>query len=486
VSRLQAVFALAGLVALASAPVAASAPAADTPPADTPPADTPPADTAPLAPETPAPEPSPDAGTPPHSDRAEASGPQVLDAVLPCGLRLVVARDATLPVAAVVLAVETGTEDDPSAQPGLVHALTYQLLQGNRELVPGGATAVVHDSGGLTTLAIGPAQVRFESLVPASRLRDAVFTEAQRLRAPSVSDVLWADSLRWARRDKARQWGLPKEAIAAAHGAPGLAHDGHTVSPEVTAMKARAVSTALAQRFQYSRATLSVVAPGDLQETWAMVADAFASLPEATRVLPPRLTQGPNAASGTEPRQLPVDGVKGTTMLWPVGPTAQAELEATVWCKAINRQRRGDDDGKRARVRCRLDRDPRRTIVILKASGSSDPQALIARRFARLTSGADDTLVDRQREVLLANDTVYLRTPLALARRLSQDAHADAAPPGSPATEATRPLSDAVGHTDLVTGRSTPMRFGPHLELAAGIVLVPNAVLRPVDEGSGP
>jgi hypothetical protein len=67
--------------------------------------------------------------TPPD---APIEGAAAIDAVLPCGVRVIVAEDDTLPVAAVVLAVETGPEDDPSDRPGLVHALAFHLLQGNR------------------------------------------------------------------------------------------------------------------------------------------------------------------------------------------------------------------------------------------------------------------------------------------------------------------------------------------------------------------
>src|SRR5690349_24486784 len=85
--------------------------------------------------------PSRDETAPPTPvEPVEVAAPvEVIDVVLPCGLRVIAARDASLPVAAVVLAVEVGTRDDPEKLPGLVHALAYQLQQGNRELGPGEA-----------------------------------------------------------------------------------------------------------------------------------------------------------------------------------------------------------------------------------------------------------------------------------------------------------------------------------------------------------
>lgn len=396
----------------------------------------------------------------------------VLDGVLPSGLRVIVARDATLPVAAVVLAVELGTEDDPGEQPGLVHALAFQLLQGNRELSPGRATAQVHDGGGLTMLAVGPAQIRYESLVPGSRLPAAIASEAQRLRAPTVNDTVWADSLRWARRAKARNWGAPRAAVAATHDAPGIDHDGRSVGTALTSMSSRAVAQAIATRFRYTRATLTVVAPGPVSDTWTQVEAAFSDLPSAQRSVPPRLTAPLKTHRGSAARTVAIDGAKGATFAWPVQPGPDAQLEAWVWCKALNRQRRGDDETSRARLRCHIDPDPRRTTLTVRASGVDDPEALLAARIARLTEGADDALIKKQADIVLHNDTVALRTPLALARRLAEAATGQGPVGVAVGTALARDRATMTGHDRLRTDPAAPMRFGPHLQSPAAIRLI--------------
>ena len=131
-----------------------------------------------------------------------AASDVVVDAVLPCGLRVLTARDMSLPVAAVVLALESGSEDDPPELPGLVHALAYQLLQGNRELHPGESIAVAQDAGGLHSLHTGLAQVRFESLVPVTRLDGMLWVESQRLLTPTTAPQRWQQALGWAAADE--------------------------------------------------------------------------------------------------------------------------------------------------------------------------------------------------------------------------------------------------------------------------------------------
>lgn len=453
--------------------------------------------TAPAPADTPADAPVPDSASPepaaaaarteglPVLDEAALPGPQLHDGVLPCGLRVIVAQDESLPVAAVVLALETGTEDDPQSQPGLVHALAYHLLQGNRELRPAGAAALVHDQGGIASLAVGPAQLRYESLVPISALPDVLWVEAQRLRAPTVSAELWTSTLRWARRDTARAWRAPRAAMAAAHGAPGLEHEGRIVAPGLDEMVPRAVGQALAERFRYELATLVVVSPHPPAELHASIESLFADLPPQARRTRDR---SPRFGTGTAPKSLPLPSETGTELVWPVGPDPASLLQATVWCKALNRQRRHEGEPARARIKCHLDVDPRRATLVVQATGVDDPVALVRARLERLEHD-DVPLVERQRQAVLHQETLELRTPLPLARRLAgvelaATTPASCEPPspcptptgdreGSPAAVGwrTRPVSALTGTAVLAqpwTGRG----FGTQLGLGAAIQLV--------------
>lgn len=407
---------------------------------------------------------SPTAG-PTSLAETDVEGPTVLDGVLPCGLRVIIAQDASLPVAAVVLAIETGTEDDPASQPGLTHALAYQLLQGNRELAPGGAAALVHDRGGWASMAVGPAQVRYESLVPISALDDALWAESQRLRAPTVSPELWSSTLRWARRDKSRTWRVPREAMASAHGAPGLGHDGRKVGQELHQMLPRAVGRALADRFRYDAATLVAVTPFPPAELQERVEALFSELPPRPRAVRDR---SPRWRTGSVPQAVPIAGEKGQRFVWPVAPDPASLGWATVWCKAINRQRRMPAEPARARLRCHLDVDPRRATLVLLATGTEDATDLVRTRLERLERGDDDTLVDRQRQVVVGQWTQDLRLPLSLAQHLATAARRPSIEPGW----LDRPKRWLTGEAELLQSWTDDSDFGPHLGLGAAIQLV--------------
>jgi len=369
-------------------------------------------------------------------------GRRVLDRVLPCGTRVLVARDDSLPVVSLVLALEMGSEDDPPELPGLHHALAYQLLMGNREAAPGAVQALVQDSGGIAFLATGPAQIRFESLAPVTLLDDLVAAEAQRLRAPSVTQSLWKETLVSAKRDASLRRTASWEAAAVAHGAPGLGHRPRVVAESLRELDIDAVADQLARRARYEHATLVVVAPLPIEDIMAKVVSAFGDLPQRTRTVPQR-TSRPSATTAPQPK------ASGDTFVWAVPGDPGARLWADAWCEALSRQRRGSDEPKPNRVRCAFDDDPRRPMLTVRVRTPGDPRGLLQSRLARL--GDESRLLRGPLRRLERDLTTETATPLGLARRLAASPAASAAGDstvealtGLDALSATPPASESL------------------------------------------
>ncbi len=445
---------LAALLSLLAA--APASPAATTPmPAAAP---------APAAAPTPAAAP---AGNPSGSTTAPASAELevVVDAVLPCGLRVLTARDVSLPVASVILTIETGSEDDPPESPGLVHALAYQLLQGNRELRPGESIAVAQDAGGLQNLRTGVAQVRFESLVPVTRLDAMLWVESQRLHAPNTAATRWQQALGWAAADERGGSRLRPEALAYLHGATGLGHDGRAVGKPLATLTEAALANHLAGKFSYARATLVVVAPESPERLLELVRPLFAALPQTRRMAPLRRI-GPRPAivtpaptdpaaviitSGPAGASVPLSRQRGHTFAWAVPPTPAAGAWAAALCRAVNRQRKAPEpeESRKARLTCDYEPDPRRGVVILRPSGADDPWALVRARLARLApGGADAPLLQSQAATIAQALRLAQRTPQGLAQQLAQAAVDDPTAPQSSFTRQHR-VEDLTGVSAL-------------------------------------
>ncbi|HVH97987.1 MAG TPA: hypothetical protein VM869_04735 [Enhygromyxa sp.] len=374
---------------------------------------------------------------PDATEQAVAVAPeQIIDAVLPCGLRVIAAKDASLPVAAVVLSIEVGTRDDPDKLPGLVHALAYHLQQGNRELGPGEAIATTHDVGGIVGMAVGPAQVRFESLVPISALDAQLRVESLRLRAPNTGRELWLKSLSYARNDDDVKLVVPREAAAAAWDDPGLAHDGRIVGQGLGDMLDQSVGAQLARLFDYRNATLVVVGPDDPQALLARVEPLFADLPARSRK-PTASTIPPKPAAA---RTLALPRQNGDTIVWAVAGTPQARAWAQVLCGTLNRQKRGVNDPPKSRVRCTYDDDPRRPLLVVRAIGfdvATGPEPMIAERLARVADANAEpelaALIEDQRARVEQDLAYTLRAPLELAGYLASTSEAH--PGGQPLRE---------------------------------------------------
>lgn len=407
-------------------------------------------------------------------------GPRVTDAVLPCGLRVIAAHDGSLPVASVVLAVDVGTEDDPEDHPGLIHALAFHLQAGNRELQPGEALASAHDVGGLSTMAVGHAQVRFESVVPVSQLDRMLWIEAMRLRAPTVNETLWLKSLNYARADRRPKYPVPADVMAELWARPGLAHDGHAVPRELGKMLPEAVAAQLAKHFGYRRATLIVVSPREPEKVVEAARQLFADLPTVPRDVRGLATASPTNADA--PRPVPTPGQKGDTLVWSVPPRPGARVWAEVVCATLNRQRRDPADGPKSRLRCTYIDDPRRPVIAVRAAGVDDPAALAAARLARIEAGREVDLVTAQRDRIRRRLRGQLHVPAELARHLAQ-----VDPTAVPRGTSSRSLDALTGVAALDEPTSMATHVAHLFDPARAVLLVPAPnKAEPADEENAP
>jgi len=354
--------------------------------------------------------------TPSTSLDPEAMGSKIRDVILESGLRVIAAEDNTLPVAAIILAVETGSKDDPAALPGLTHALAYHLLlQGNRELAPTRSIATAHGGGGLALLATGVGQVRFESVVPLALFEDALTTESIRLRAPTLSSAAWEDTLAWASRDPPQRRTATGAILAAAYEDPTLAHEGRKITKELLQVDLRTLGSELAQRFRYERCTLVIVAPQSPDATLAMVVERFSDLPPRKR---PSVPFPQPSTRGQAPRAVRVPEGDGRVLAWRIPNSPPSLAWARVWCRALNLQKRAAADDRQTKVRCVLDEDPRRPLILIGVGGG-DPTKVIPDRIRRLAEGEDRAVLEESRVAVQRALALELRQPLQLARQLA-------------------------------------------------------------------
>ncbi|MBT2450993.1 insulinase family protein [Streptomyces sp. ISL-43] len=97
------------------------------------------------------------------------------------GLRVVVSRDASTPVAAVCLRYAAGSRDEPTGRTGLAHLFEHLMFQGSTNVAAGGHSAAVEEAGGFTNASTGFERTAFFSAVPAAHLELVLWLEADRM-----------------------------------------------------------------------------------------------------------------------------------------------------------------------------------------------------------------------------------------------------------------------------------------------------------------
>ncbi len=435
------------------------------------------------------------AGDSAAADAKDVAISHALEVTLPCGLRVVAAQDASLPVAAVVMAYEVGTEDDPKEFDGLVHALAYHLQMGGRDLAPGDAVGGIADVGGWASMAVGSAQVRFASLVPDSHLERAIWIESERARAPTTDDKLFKRALGQARGDGPLPGGVPRAALAAAWRRTSLQSSGRKPSAALSRMDNKALAAALAEHFELRAATLVIVSARPPAESIALARKTFSDLPaqprrrrttpapDALRGQAPGLLAGntampatagtPDTSSGgvnldeaaktgviegvktsgetvalPPPSEVIVERAQGGAFVWPLAPTPSAIHWGQVLCDALGAQTRAKRQGSAAAaggakadgakpvedLRCRVDADPRRPAILLRL-GRGGPASLdgLRERLKSLREAELSMLVASANQ-RLRRQRARLDTSLGLAVELALGDPTGPASIGEPAS----------------------------------------------------
>ncbi len=357
------------------------------------------------------PKPKPSPAEYPESADADAAA---LITVLASGVEVTTIRDDSLPVAAVVHAIGTGMRDDPEALHGLIHALAYHLQMGTRELAPGAAIGAATDAGGWAGMAVGPAQVRFESLVPLSRLDAVLRAESLRLRRPTVSPVLWAKSLSYAKNDRDGNDKSAREITAAAWNDPRLVHDGRKVDKKLAALEPTALRAHLRNFFHYGRSRLIVVGPESPEALLTRVTAHFDDLRPSKHIDTASEPPSPRLESPLEPRPAELSRHRGQTLVWPVATNAPSRAWARTLCETLKLQK-AHPKHKSSKLRCTFVDEGRRPTLHLRASGKLDVVELAQRRLARITNGKDAGLLAAQRTQMAKRIQYNTRTPLDLA-----------------------------------------------------------------------
>ncbi len=106
---------------------------------------------------------------------------------LPNGLRVVLAPDASAPVAAVVVLYDVGARNEPEGRTGFAHLFEHMMFQGSECVPKGEFFARVEEAGGVLNGGTSSDMTVYYESVPGHQVELALWLEADRMRALHVN-----------------------------------------------------------------------------------------------------------------------------------------------------------------------------------------------------------------------------------------------------------------------------------------------------------
>jgi len=107
---------------------------------------------------------------------------------LPNGLRVLVVPDPSTPVVAVAVHVDVGFRSEPEGRTGFAHLFEHLMFQGSESLEKLAHFRHVQGSGGVFNGSTHQDYTDYFQVLPAAALERALFLEADRLRAPKLTE----------------------------------------------------------------------------------------------------------------------------------------------------------------------------------------------------------------------------------------------------------------------------------------------------------
>jgi predicted Zn-dependent peptidase len=119
---------------------------------------------------------------------AASAAREIHRATLANGLRVLVVPDPATPVVAVAVHVDVGFRSEPEGRTGFAHLFEHLMFQGSESLEKLAHFRIVQGSGGSFNGSTHQDYTDYFQVLPAAALERALFLEADRLRAPRLTE----------------------------------------------------------------------------------------------------------------------------------------------------------------------------------------------------------------------------------------------------------------------------------------------------------
>ena len=228
----------------------------------------------------------------------------VVRATLDNGLRVVLAPDKTAPVVAVSVFYDVGFRSEPEGRTGFAHLFEHLMFQGSENVGKAQHPAYVQGAGGMFNGSTHPDYTNYFQLLPSGALELALFLEADRMRAPRLTQENLENQIAVVQEEirvnvlNRPYGGFPWITLApVAFDSFANAHNGYGDFSELEAATLQDAETFFQSYYAPGNAVLSVAGDLDPTKTLALIEKHFGP------IKPRKVPKRPSFAEAVKPRR---------------------------------------------------------------------------------------------------------------------------------------------------------------------------------------
>jgi len=213
------------------------------------------------------------------------------------GLRVLLAEDHNAPTFSICVTYNVGSRDERPGRTGFAHLFEHMLFQGSENVGKGEHFILVQKNGGRANGTTNADRTNYFETLPANQLELAIFLEADRMRAPAITQANF-DNQRLTVQEERRQsydnrpYGRTYEAVI------GLAYDNfaykHATIGSMEDLNAATVEDAQAFFRAYyapNNAVLSLVGDFKTEIALGLIKKYFENIPPQPPPAPPDMSE---------------------------------------------------------------------------------------------------------------------------------------------------------------------------------------------------
>jgi len=213
------------------------------------------------------------------------------------GLRVILAEDHTAPTYSICLTYNVGSRDERPGRTGFAHLFEHMMFQGSAKVGKGEHFILVLNNGGSANGTTNSDRTNYFETLPANQLELGIFLEADRMRAPSITQANF-DNQRLTVQEERRQsydnrpYGKTYEAVI------GLAYDSfpykHSTIGSMADLNAASVHDAkefFRTYYAPNNAVLTLVGDFETDAALNLIRKYFEPIPAQTPPTPPDMTE---------------------------------------------------------------------------------------------------------------------------------------------------------------------------------------------------